>query len=140
MRTLLIAASGLLAVVVCGTTGHAGEPEHVSIHTVFTQASSYESHVVTLQGVVSELEVVPPFRARGMKCPLLYGQATFLLDDGTGSLPVGVVGACLRPQAMAALPHDEDTVRIRAIIHVLNRDLPVHLFAIVTAMTIIDLQ
>lgn len=128
-----------IIIVACWNAGYAGEPEQVSIQTVVAQApSSYESHLVTLQGVVSDLRVTPPIPALGLKCPLLYGQATFTLDDGTGSLPVGVLGACLRPQAVAALPNHGDVIRITAVIHLLNRDLPVRLFALATTMTIVD--
>ncbi len=129
-----------IVLVACWTTGYAGEPEQVSIHTVFTQAPSYEGHLVTLQGVVSDLQVMAPIPAPGLKCPLLYGQATFTLDDGTGSLPVGVLGACLRPQAVAALPYNGARVRITVFIHLLNRDLPVRLFALATTMTVLDPQ
>lgn len=120
------------------TSGYAGDPEQVSIQTVFVQAPSYEGHLVTLRGGVSDLQVMPPIPALGLKCPLLYGQATFTLDDGTGSLPVGVLGACMRPHAAAALPHDGNRVVITAFIHVLNRDLPVRLFAMATAITILN--
>lgn len=120
------------------TSGYAGDPEQVSIQTVFAQAPSYESHLVTLRGVVSDLQVMPPIPALGLKCPLLYGRATFTLDDGTGSLPVGVLGACMRPHAAAALPHDGNMVVITAFIHVLNRDLPVRVFAMATAITILN--
>jgi hypothetical protein len=129
-----------LILAVCWTPGYAGEPEQVSIQIVFAQASSYESHLVTLQGVVSDLRVTPPIPAPGLKCPLLYGQATFTLDDGTGSLPVGVLGACLRPEAAVALPKNGDMVRMTAFIHLLNRDVPVRLFAQATTMMILYSQ
>lgn len=133
---------GLLVLTIIVTTwwtaGYAGEPEQVSIQTVIVQAPSYESHLVTLQGVVSDLQVTPLIPAPGWKCPLLYGHATFTLDDGTSSLPVSVLGACLRPQAAAALPHDGNIEVITAFIHVLNRDLPVRVSAIATAITILN--
>lgn len=134
-----------LVLVSCWHTGYAGDPELVTIQTIAAQATSYESHLVTLQGVVRDLQVISPGPPRAMKrmggtCPLvwIYGRATFTIEDGTGSIPVEVQGSCLHEQAVAALPHNGDLVRMTAIIHLLNRDLPVRLQAHATTMTILD--
>jgi hypothetical protein len=68
---------------------------------------------------------------------MLYGQATFIVDDGTGSLPMYVLPSCL-PQAGAALPKDGDVVSVRAVIFVLGTELPVRVRAQATDIRILD--
>jgi hypothetical protein len=77
------------------------------------QATSYQQHPVTIEGVVRALQAEPPFPGR---C-LLYGRAAFLLEGETGSLPVEVLGNC-KPSAVSALPKDRDRVRITGLVHV----------------------
>jgi hypothetical protein len=121
------------------TFSYAGAPEQVSIQTLLAQAPSYESHQVTLQGVVSDLEVQPPVPTPG-KCRIVYGQATFTLEDGTGSLPVEVQGNCGRPLPDGVLPQNGNMVRLTAHIHLLNRDLPSRLRAMAATITILNLK
>jgi hypothetical protein len=127
-----------ISLAACLTPAYAGAPEQVSIQTLFAQSPSYQSHQVTLQGTTRDLQVIPPMPALGKKCPMLYGRATFTLDDGTGSLPVEVQGSCLRPQAVDALPQNGDMVQITAMIYLLNSDLPVRLLAQATEIRILD--
>lgn len=70
----------------------------------------------------------------------MYGQATFTLVDGTGSLLVEMQGNCGRPLPDGVLPQNGDIVRLTAHIHLLNRDLPGRLRAMGTTITILDLK
>ena len=98
----------------------AAEPELVSIQELLSpQATSYQQHPVTIEGVVRELQAEPPLLGR---C-LLYGRATFVLEGETGSLPVEVLGSC-RPSAVEALPKDRDRVRITGLVHVQKSEAP----------------
>lgn len=77
------------------TLSYAGAPKQVSIQMIVAEGSSIQRHHVTLQGVVNDLQVLPSPSRRGYgNCLLTYGQATFGLDDGTGILPVEVIGSC----------------------------------------------
>ena len=126
----------LLTIVLttCMTAWYAGTLEQVSIQTLLAQAPSYDLHIVTLQGVTRDLQVLPPVPFK--KCSL-SGRATFTLDDGTGSLLVEVLGNC-SPQALDTLPKDGDVVRMTATIHLLNTDLPVRVQAVADAIQILD--
>ena len=115
--------------------------DQLSIQTLIIQAASYELHEVTLQGVTSAMQIAPPIQSFNRKgvCPFIYGRATFILDDGTASIPVDVLGSCA-PEAVAALPEDKDVVRVSAVILV-NRDkLPVRVRAQATDIRILDLK
>jgi hypothetical protein len=101
------------------TLSYAGAPEQVSIQNLVAQAPSYESHLVTLQGVVSDLEIRPPILNYG-KCRIVHGQATFTIEDGTDSLPVEVQGNCGRPLPDGVLPKNGDMVRMTAHIQMLT--------------------
>ncbi len=138
LRRLLDGLLEIISLAVCLTPAYAGAPEQVSIQTLFAQSPSYQSHQVTLQGTTRDLQVIPPMPAPGKKCPMLYGRATFTLDDGTGSLPVQLEGSCLRPQAVDALPQNGDMVLITAVIYIVNNDLPVRLLAQATEIRILD--
>jgi|SRR5687768_3366098 hypothetical protein len=96
---------GAAIILMCWTLSYAGAPEQVSIQTLVAQAPSYESHLVTLPGMVSDVEIRPPVRSR--TCHLVYGQATFTLEDETGSIPVEVPGVCGRPLPDGAIPKME---------------------------------
>jgi hypothetical protein len=145
VKRLLIGLLLPILFACCLSVGYAGDPELVSIQTIVAQAPSYESHLVMLQGVVRDVQIIspgppPPVNMMGGKCPLvwIYGRATFTFQDETGSLPVEVQGSCFRQQAVDALPKDGDMVRMTAIIHMLNRDLPVRLGALATEIKIFD--
>jgi hypothetical protein len=104
--------------------GYAGAPEQVPIQALLSaQAASYQKHQVTLVGVAGDIAIAPPYLLP--KCGrLLYGQATFMLDDGTGSLPVDVFGSCVGPKAVDELPQNGNRVRVTAVIEVLATDSP----------------
>lgn len=101
----------------------ATEPEQVSIQTLLSpQATSYQEHLVTLQGVISALQILPPTVGTS-KCRILYGQATFLLEDETGSLMIEVLGGC-KPGTVEILPQNRDRVRVTGRVHVRKADAP----------------
>jgi len=128
------ATIGTAILLTFGSLSYAGTPEQVSIQMIVAEGSSIQRHQVTLQGVVTDLQALPgPSR----NCMLTYGQATFTLDDGTGILPVEVIGRCWRQPS--PLPKNGDEVRLTAIIQVLNTDLPLRLLAQTTShITILD--
>lgn len=106
----------------------AAEPEQVSIQMLLSpQVTSYQQHLVTLDGVTSALQTVPPFPgsytpSAGRLC-LLYGRASYVLADETGSLLIEVLGRC-KPSAVEALPKDGDRVRITGLVQVLKSEAP----------------
>jgi len=120
----------ILGVLLCASTVTGGDPEHVSIQTLFSpRVLSYQQHAVTVEGVVQDLQVLSPFdRTNGRSAPakcLLYGRAAFLLEDETGIIPVEVLGSC-HPHVVDVLPHDGDRVRITGLVQVLKSEPPRH--------------
>jgi len=113
-----------------------GATEQLSIQTLLAQAPSYELQVVTLRGVIKDMQAMPPIPQMGSKCRLLYGHATFVLEDDTGSLPVGVFGSCL-PQATAFLPKDGDQVVLNAVIFTSKGEVPVRVWGQATEIRLI---
>ena len=116
----------------------AGDPEQVSVQTLFSpRVLSYQQHAVTVEGVIQNLQVFSPFdRTNGRSAPakcLLYGRATFLLEDETGIIPVEVLGSC-HPRVVDLLPHNGDHVRITGLVQVLKSEAPRHVQ--IQAMTI----
>ena len=108
--------------------------EPLSIQTLLAQATTYELRVVLLHGLVRSMQVVPPFFAMMHEAGcLLYGQATFVLEDETGALPVEVFGSC-SPQSPTALPKDGDEVVLSAVIHISNREMPAKVWAQATEL------
>lgn len=143
--TLFFGLAGLIclltdAVAINMALVHAGDPEQISIRTLLSQAPSYHLHMVTLQGITRDLHILPPvpkFSDDG-GC-VLYGMATFTLDDETGSLPVELSGSC-SPQAVITLPRDGEVVRLTAIIHLLTTDPPFRARAHATTIEALDLK
>lgn len=136
MRSLLIGTMLFLP-----TMGKAGEPEYVSIQTLLSpQAASYQRHMVTVQGVANNIEIIPaaPPRPSKQPCLLVYGRATFTLDDETGSLPVEVLGSC-SPNALEILPKEGETVRLTGTVHVLKSDYPRHVIVQAATIQILNL-
>ncbi|OQW36190.1 MAG: hypothetical protein A4E19_00600 [Nitrospira sp. SG-bin1] len=122
------------------TMADAREPEHVSIQTLLSpQASSYQRHMVTMHGVANNIEIIPaaPPRPSKQPCLLVYGRATFTLDDETGSLPVEVLGSC-SPNALDVLPKEGETVRLTGTVHVLKSDHPRHVIVQAATIQILD--
>lgn len=65
--------------------------ELVSIGKVLAQPSLYHMQIIRMQGVVRNVEILmphDPYRPGG-PC---YGSYTFMLEDETGSIDVGVLG------------------------------------------------
>jgi hypothetical protein len=112
-----------------------GATEQLSIQTLLAQAPSYELQVVTLRGVIKDMQTMPPI-AMGSRCRLLYGHATFVLEDDTGSLPVGVYGSCV-PQVADFLPKDGDQVVLNAVIFTSKGEVPVRVWAQATEIRLI---
>lgn len=119
----------------------AAEPERVSIQTLLSpQAISYQQHLVTLEGVTSALHIAPPiigsYSPRSKPC-LLYGRASFALEDETGLLSIVVLGSC-NPAAAEALPKDGDLVRVTGFVQVLKSDPPRDVRVQATAIQILE--
>ena len=111
--------------------------EQLSIQTLLAQAPSYELQIVTLRGVIREMQAMPPIPAMARKgCPVFYGQATFVLEDDTGSLPVEVLAGC-RPQAIATLPNDGEQVVLSAVIYISKGEMPMRVWAQATAIRLV---
>ena len=128
-RSLLVASLFL-------SPADAAEPEQVSIQMLLSpQAASYQQHLVTL-GVTSQLQVLPP--AIGTrKCPVIYGRATFVLEDETGSMLIEVLSGC-NPSAVEALPKDGDRVRITGLVQVLKSEAPRDVIVQATQIQILE--
>ena len=120
---------------------NAAEPERFSIETLLSpQATSYQQHQVTLEGVMSVLQIIPPivrsYSPHSKPC-LLYGRASFVLEDETGLLSVVVLGNC-NPGAAEALPKDGDRVRVTGLVHVLKGDAPRDIRVQATSIQILE--
>jgi len=92
--------------------------------------------LVTLEGVTRQPQVLPPALG-ARKCPALYGQATFVLEDETGSLLVLVLGSC-NPGAVEALPKDGDRVRVTGMVQVLKSVAPRNVRVQATQLQILE--
>jgi hypothetical protein len=119
--------SSLLAGALLLSPAKAAEPERVSIQTLLSpQVTSYQQHLVTLEGMTSALQIFPPivgsYSPRSKSC-LLHGRAAFVLEDETGSLPIVVLGSC-NPAAAEALPKDGGRVRVIGLVQALKSELP----------------
>jgi len=113
----------LLSVSLFLSPAGAAEPEQVSIHMLLSpQGISYQQHLVTIEGVINVLQILPP-TVVGRKCHVLYGQATFVLEDETGSLTAEVLGGC-KPSALEALPKNGSHVRVTGHVHVRKNEPP----------------
>jgi hypothetical protein len=117
----------LLTASLCLSPASAAEPERVLVQTLLSpQATSYQQHLVTLKGMTSALQIVPPSvgsYSLGHKPCLLYGRASFVLEDETGSLPIVVLGSC-NPGVVDVLPKDGDRVRVTGLVQVLKSEAP----------------
>lgn len=117
----------------------AGEPEQVSIQTLLSpQAMSYQRRVVTVEGLVSQLTIVPPHLSLyHSKCPPIYGRGSFTLDDQVGSLLVELMGSC-SPAVVDALPMEGDHIRVTGIVAVLSSEPPRHVILHAMSIQILD--
>lgn len=51
-----------LSVLLCASTVNGGDPDQVSIQTLFSpRGLSYQQHAVTVEGVIHDLQVLSPF-------------------------------------------------------------------------------
>lgn len=97
-------------------TGTVDSRELVPIGKVLTQPTLYHMQIIPMQGVVRKVELLMPHDPYQLGDPC-YGSYTFLLEDETGSIEVGVIGARLycRTRDQAAAP--EVTEGDRVIVH-----------------------
>jgi hypothetical protein len=72
-------------------TGMVDSNELVSIGKVLAQPNSYHLQIIRMQGVVRQVEILLPHDPYQPGDPC-YGSYTFTLEDGTGSIDVGVLG------------------------------------------------
>lgn len=85
----------LLTAVSVGADLYTEEP--LSIKTLLADPKPYELRIVILHGVVRELRLLdPPFVSPGRGGSRCRNAYTFLLDDHTASVVVGVPMNCLR--------------------------------------------
>jgi hypothetical protein len=92
--------------------------EQITIETLLSwNATSFQRHLVTVEGVVSAMIALPP--TANIRCRVLYGRAAFMIDDETGILPIEVLGNC-NPNAYDELPQDGDRVRVTGIVEVMS--------------------
>ena len=114
------------------------EPERVSIQKLLSpQITSYQQRLVTLEGVTSALQVLPPALSTGKTCRVLYGRASFILEDETGSLTIEVLGNCDQSSA-GALPEDGDRVRVTGVVHVRETEPPRNVRILSTQIQILE--
>ena len=110
--------------------------ELVSIRNVLAQPSSYHMQIIRMQGVVRHVEILMPHDPYQPGDPC-YGSYTFVLEDETGSIDVGVLGMRLhcgtRGQAAAPEVAEGDQVIVQGRIQApgeyvdkMTSPLPVH--------------
>lgn len=136
LRSTLCSIVLVLSMLSVSTPSLSGATEELSIQNLLTQAPSYELRVVTLRGAVQNMQAISPFYAMMHEAGcLIHGQATFVLDDDTGSLPVEVFGSC-SPQSATALPKDGDWIILSAVIYISKGEMPVKVWAHATELHI----
>jgi hypothetical protein len=87
---LLVAALGAMAMA-----GFAAADEPVPIGEVVADPDAYHFRLIALQGTVRQVTPLPPY-APGPDTAC-YGAYTFVLEDGTGSMEINVLGICGKP-------------------------------------------
>ena len=99
------------------------EPQPLSVRALFgSQTQSLQRHIVTVEGVVRDVVTVPGTSIWGGSGCATYGRSTFMLEDGTGIVPVEVIASC--NQAADASPKNGEVLRVTGPVHVLDNDLP----------------
>ena len=95
VRWFVIGVAALVltpTVSLAGTlTGMVDSSELVSIGKVLAQPSLYHMQIIRMQGVVRNVEILMPHDPYRPGDPC-YGSYTFMLEDETGSIDVGVLG------------------------------------------------
>ena len=87
--------------------------EAVTIGSILKTPGDYPLQVVTVGGIVQEMEPVQQFRSMGREC----ASVRFRLEDQTGAIPVLVPGPCGNPGLAAPFIPEftkGDRVRIEA--------------------------
>jgi len=117
------AVIGVAAIVLTPTvslegtlTGIVDSSELVSIGKVLAQPSLYHMQIIRMQGVVRNVEILMPHDPYRPGDPC-YGAYTFMLEDETGAIDVGVLGDrlhCGKPGRAAA---PEVAAGDRVIVH-----------------------
>ena len=68
--------------------------DEISIQAVLANPMVYQLHVVLLEGTAMVVQPMAPTIGNVESPCLIVGSGTFILDDGTASLQVGIPGAC----------------------------------------------
>jgi len=89
--------------------------EILPITKVTEHPADYQAKVVTVEGRASAVTELPPrFRAHRCAGGPVYDAQLFMLQDQSGTIQVGVAGAC-KPNAMQPVVEDE-RLRIRGVV------------------------
>lgn len=97
-------------------TGIVDSTELVSIGKVLAQPSLYHMQIIRMQGVVRHVEILMPHDPYQPGDPC-YGSYTFMLEDETGSIDVGVLGDRLHCGAPGRVAAPEVAEGDRVIVH-----------------------
>ena len=88
--------------------------EILPIAKIMEHPKDYQAKVVIVEGRASEVTELPPrFRAHRCAGGAIYDAQLFMLQDQSGSIQVGVAGAC-KPNAMQPVVENE-RLRIRGV-------------------------
>jgi hypothetical protein len=101
-----------------GFAAFAGEP--VAIGTLLWSSSSYDHHIVTIQGIARQVELYPPLSPSHSVCRVLYDAYIFTLEDETGSVQVNVPGHCV--PGMVIPVSSGNKVVVEGVFHVISKD------------------
>lgn len=109
--------TSLLISFISAAASLASEP--VPITEILTDPEPYHLKLVTLQGTVRQVKALEPYyQSSGAGC---YGAYTFMLQDGTGTIAVAVLGICGKPMIRNPEVADGETVTVRAHIYAPGR-------------------
>ncbi len=111
MRRALFTA--LLIAFFSAAASSASEP--VPITEILTEPEAYHVKLVTLEGTVRQVKALEPYyQSSGAGC---YGAYTFVLEDGTGTIAVAVLGICGKPIIRNPEVSEGDKVVVQAHIY-----------------------
>ena len=89
--------------------------EILPIAKIMERPADYQAKVVTVQGRSSDVTELPPrFRVHRCAGGAVYDAQLFMLQDKSGSIQVGVAGAC-KPGAIQSIVEGE-RLRIRGVV------------------------
>lgn len=107
----------LLISVISAAASLASDP--VPITEILTDPEAYHLKLVTLQGTVRQVKALEPYyQSSGAGC---YGAYTFVLEDGTGSIAVAVLGICGKPMIRNPEVADGQMVTVQSHIYAPGR-------------------